>query len=110
MTSTYKYLETVAVAHTDIPAESIVSRTVIAESALRVILFGFAPGQELTEHKTPMAATIQILAGEGTLVLGEDTVDARPGDLVYMPPNLPHSVLAHTALTMLLTMVKDGKA
>lgn len=106
MTSPYKYIESIAKELAEIPAESIVSRTLIAEPALRVVLFGFAPGQELTEHKTPMAATIQIVAGEGRLVLGEESIDVVAGDLIYMAPNLPHSVLAHSALTMILTMAK----
>jgi quercetin dioxygenase-like cupin family protein len=104
----YKKIDTVALPMTDIAVDSIVSRTIVAEPALRVVLFGFAPGQELTEHKTPMAATIQILAGEGTLVLGDEPLPAHPGDLFYMQPNLPHSVKAETALTLLLTMVKGG--
>lgn len=104
----YKKIDSVALPITEIAADSIVSRTLVAEPALRVVLFGFAPGQELTEHKTPMAATIQIIAGEGTLVLGDETTPAQPGDLFYMQPNLPHSVKAETTLTMLLTMVKAG--
>lgn len=104
----HKKIDAVALPMSDIAVDSIVSRTVVAEPALRVVLFGFAPGQELTEHKTPMAATIQIIAGEGTLVLGEETLPAGPGDLFYMQPNLPHSVKAETSLTMLLTMVKGS--
>ncbi len=108
MQTPYKQISAVAQPLADLPVDSIVSRTLIAEPALRVVLFGFAAGQELTEHKTPMAATIQIIAGEGTLVLGEDTLPAQAGDLFYMQPNLAHSVKAETALTMLLTMVKGS--
>ena len=109
MTSEYKYFSDLAGELAAIPPDSIVSRTLIAESALRVILFGFAPGQELTEHRTPMAAIIQILDGEGTLTLGGETMDATPGTAVYMPPNLPHSVQARTELKMLLTMAKEAQ-
>ncbi|MCB0117148.1 MAG: cupin domain-containing protein [Caldilineaceae bacterium] len=107
--SPYKKIDAAALPLTDIPADSIISRTLVAEPALRVVLFGFAPGQELTEHKTPMAATIQIIAGTGTLVLEEDTLPAAPGNLFYMQPNLPHSVKAETSLTLLLTMVKGSE-
>ena len=91
-----------------IPAESIVSRTLIAEPMLRVVLFGFAAGQELTEHKTPMAASIQVLSGEADLTLGEEVIKVSPGALIYMEPNLPHSVRAHTDMQMVLTMAKAG--
>ena len=94
----------------DIPPDSIVSRTVLNEKSVRAILFGFAPGQELTEHRTPMAAILHILAGEGRLTLGQEEVEVKPGAFVYMPPNLPHSVLARTELHMLLTMVQEKTA
>lgn len=107
MTAPYTYIDDPLAQITEIPTDSIISRTLIAESAVRVILFGFAAGQELTEHKTPMAATIQILAGEGVVMLGEDSVAVKAGDLIYMPPHLPHSVQAHSTLKMILTMVKE---
>lgn len=90
----------------DIAEESIISRTLYNESTSRAILFGFAPGQELSEHSTPMAATIHILEGNPTLTLGAETLEANPGTLVYMPPNLPHGVYAHGQVVMLLTMIK----
>ena len=91
----------------EIGEESIVSRAVYNEANSRAILFGFAPGQELSEHTTPMAATIHILEGNATLTLGGDTMEAAPGTLVYMPPSLPHGVYAHGQVVMLLTMIKD---
>lgn len=93
----------------DIAEESIVSRAVYNEANSRAILFGFAPGQELSEHTTPMAATIYILEGNATLTLGADRLEAAPGTLVYMPPSLPHSVQAHGQVVMLLTMMKDAR-
>ena len=90
-----------------IPEGSIVSRTILASPWLRIVLFGFDAGQELTEHKTPMAATIQILDGTGVVMLGDQPQPVEPGALIYMAPNLAHSVRAETPLTMLLTMVKE---
>jgi len=89
--------------------DSIVSRTLYNEANSRAILFGFAPGQELSEHSSPMAATLHILEGKATLTLGADEMEAAAGTLVYMPPSLPHSIYAHEAVIMLLTMIKaDG--
>lgn len=94
----------------EIPSDSIVSRTLYNEAGSRAILFGFAPGQELSEHTTPMAATLYFLEGAAALTLGEDEIEAVPGTLVYMPPSLPHSVRAHEQVLMLLTMIKGGGA
>ncbi len=93
----------------DIAEESIVSRALYNEANSRAMLFGFAPGQELSEHTTPMAATIHILEGNATLTLGTDEMEAGPGTLVYMPPSLSHSVHAHGQVVMLLTMIKDAR-
>jgi quercetin dioxygenase-like cupin family protein len=41
----------------------IVSRTLLRTENLRTVLFGFAEGQELTEH-TSAACLVQILSGE----------------------------------------------
>ncbi|MEZ4728268.1 MAG: cupin domain-containing protein [Caldilineaceae bacterium] len=104
---TYQLIEDLAQVLATIPAESIVSRTLHQEAGLRVILFGFAPGQELSEHSTPMTATLQIIRGQATVTLGEDCFAVGPGAWAQMPPKLPHSIRAHEEpVLLLLTMVK----
>jgi hypothetical protein len=39
--------------------------------------------------------------------MGEDKVNAQPGSFVYMPPMLPHGILAKTSLRMLLVQMKN---
>lgn len=89
-----------------VPTNGILSQTVYQTAGLKTVLFGFAPGQELSEHTASMPAIIQILRGEAVLVLNGDTLDARPGTWVYMPAQLPHSVLAKTEVVMLLELLK----
>lgn len=103
----YQYIPNLAGVLDAIPADSIVSKTLHQDGVSRAILFGFAPGQELSEHSTPMAATIQIVAGVASITLGEDVFTAQPGTWIQMPPKLPHSVRAEAEpVVMLLTMVK----
>lgn len=92
----------------EIPADSIVSRTLVNEGGLRCVLFGFAPGQELTEHTSPMAATLHVLAGAGTVTLGEETHPVQAGTWIYMPPHLPHAVRAQDRLVLLLTLARTA--
>lgn len=101
---TYGIVESLAALLPDIPAESIVSRKVYSDDLLKVTLFGFAAGEELTEHTAAFPATLHFLSGTATLTLGEDTFEAQAGTWVQMPAHLPHSVLAKTAVTMLLTL------
>jgi len=89
-----------------IQPDSIVSRAVHHDDRIKVTLFGFAAGQELSEHTASKPATLQVLAGEGTFGLGAERLEVRPGSWVFMEPNLPHTVVARTPLVMLLTMLK----
>ena len=84
----------------------IVSRTLLRTENSRVVLFGFAEGQELTEHTSTQHATIQILSGECDFSLAGTPHALKAGDLLYMPPNLPHAVRATTQFSMLLTLLK----
>ena len=90
---------------TDIAAESIVSRTVYKDGDLRVILFGFAPGETLSEHTSSFPAVLHFLEGNAAVTLGEEALEARPGPWVHMPAHLPHSIEALTAVKMLLLMI-----
>ena len=87
-------------------ANGIVSRTLLRTANSRVVLFGFAEGQELTEHTSTQHAVVQILTGEGECSLAGKTHAAKAGDLIYMPPNLPHAIRALTPFSMLLTLTK----
>lgn len=105
--SDYTYIANLAETVGEIPTDTIVSRTLQQGATGRVILFGFAPGQELSEHSTPMAATIQIISGTATITLGADEFTAPPGTWAWMPPKLPHSIRAAAEpVVMLLTMIK----
>jgi quercetin dioxygenase-like cupin family protein len=93
-------------AETKYAANGIVSRTILRTPNSRVVLFGFAEGQELTEHTSTQHAVIQILSGECELSLAGKPHAVKAGDLIYMPPNLPHAVKANRQFSMLLTLSK----
>jgi quercetin dioxygenase-like cupin family protein len=91
---------------TKFAANGIVSRTLLRAENFRVVLFGFAEGQELTEHTSTQRALIQILSGECEFFLAGKPHSLKAGDLLYMPPNLPHAVKATKQFSMLLTLLK----
>jgi len=109
METAYTYFEDLVAEMTSVPSDSIVSRTIYKDERLNVVLFGFAPGQELSEHTASVPATIHILKGDCTLTLGPDRMEASTGAWTRMPANLPHSLLAKTPVVMLLTMLKLNK-
>jgi quercetin dioxygenase-like cupin family protein len=94
------------VAETQFAPNGIVSRTLLRTPAARVVLFGFAQGQELSEHTSTAHALIQVLSGEGEFSLAGKPHALKAGDLLYMPPHLPHAVKATKQFSMLLTLFK----
>jgi quercetin dioxygenase-like cupin family protein len=91
------------------PADGILSRTVHQDDHVRVVWFGFGAGQELSEHTASMPAIVHVLAGEGSLALGDQTIEAGPGTWVHMAAGLRHAVRARTGLLMLLTLLKSAR-
>jgi quercetin dioxygenase-like cupin family protein len=106
----YTYLETLKKQISEIPADSIISQTLHNDDAVKVVLFAFAAGQELSEHTAAMPAMLHFVEGEANLMLGDDPLSAQSGTWVHMPPHLPHSVLAKTPVVMLLYLLKAQAA
>lgn len=90
----------------EIPTETIVSRTVYRDDQVKAVLFGFAAGEGLSEHTAAQAAILYFVQGEATVTLGDETQAAAPGTFVHMPPQLPHGVMAHSDVLMLLLLIK----
>ena len=84
-------------------AHGIVSQAVLTAPGLRVTLFRFAAGQELSEHTTPARVLVQVLAGTCDFDLPGGTRQLKAGDLLHLPPKLPHAVRATEDLTLLIT-------
>lgn len=84
----------------------IVSRTVLRTAHSRLVLFGFASGQELSEHTSTQHAVIQILSGECEFSLDGTWHTLKAGTLLHMPPNLRHAVQAKQPFSMLLTLIQ----
>jgi len=93
-------------AETQFAANGIVSRTLLRTANARVVLFGFTEGQELTEHTSTQHALVQVLSGECEFSLAGKPRTLKSGDLLYMPPSLPHALRATTQFSMLLTLFK----
>lgn len=98
------------VAATQFSDSGIVSRTILSAGRTRVVLFGFAAGQELTEHATPARALVHMLSGRAEWILGGEPRTLGAGELLHMPPGLPHSVRAVEPFSMLLTLVRESDA
>jgi quercetin dioxygenase-like cupin family protein len=89
----------------EVASESTVSRTVLRAEGVRVVLFAFDAGQELTEHTAAVPILLQLL--DGRLRVGADgkQVELAPGGLVHIGARVPHEILALQPSRMVLTML-----
>jgi quercetin dioxygenase-like cupin family protein len=95
-------------AETQYVPNGIASRTLVRTPNMRVVLFGFAEGQELSEHASTQHALVHILSGECDFTIAGAAHRMKPGDMLYMKPNAPHALKAVTQFSMLLTLSKPG--
>ena len=91
----------------DIPVDGILSRTLYSDDVVKVVLFGFDAGQELSEHTASMPAILHFLQGDARLTMGGDTMEVKTGAWVFMAPNLAHSIDAKTPVVMLVQLLKS---
>lgn len=101
----YQFIQSLTDQISEIPADSIISKTLPTREGIKAIIFGFAPGQELSEHTAARPATLQFIQGEAELILGDQMHSAQPGTWVQMPAHLPHSITAKTEVIMLLVLL-----
>lgn len=88
------------------PQDGTLSRTLFQDERIKVVLFSFSAGQELSEHTASTPAIMHFLTGESDVTLGPDQVTAKPGTWIHMVPQLPHSIRTRTPVVMLLSLLK----
>ena len=77
MDNLYTYIADLKARIPEIPENSIVSQTVLSNEQSKVVLFGFAPGQELSEHTASQPALLHFVDGTAQLTLGKDKMKQR---------------------------------
>jgi len=92
------------------PTDGTLSRTLYQDERVKVVLFSFSAGQELSEHTASTPAIMHFLTGESEVTLGPDRVTAAAGTWIHMAAQLPHSIRARTPVAMMLTLLKSPAA
>jgi len=85
---------------------SIVSKQIIKKPNGNITLFAFDKDESLTEHTSPYEAVVYMVDGEMEIRIGGNPFNVKAGEIIVMPPNVPHGLRASTKSKMLLTMIK----
>lgn len=83
-------------------AEKPAKKVLFSTPQYELILFAFDAGQGLKGHAVPFAAYIQVVEGEGVLMLDEKPVTIKAGEGFSLPAGVPHSIKAPGRFKMLL--------
>jgi quercetin dioxygenase-like cupin family protein len=90
----------------DYQAGSVVSRVLLRNEGGVMTLFAFAEGQGLSEHSTPHDASVLVLEGEVEVDVAGDCHNVSTGQILHLPPSVPHSLHGKAPFKMLLTILK----
>jgi quercetin dioxygenase-like cupin family protein len=88
---------------------SIVSRELVKKDAGNITIFAFEKGESLSTHSAPFDAMIQIIDGKAEITIDNVKYNLKEGELIIMPANIPHGLVAIERFKMILTLVKSEK-
>ncbi len=90
----------------EIPTDGILSKTYYEDDHVKVVVFGFSEGQELSEHTASRPAILQVVRGQAKMTLGDSEITVGEGGWVYLCPKQPHAIVAQTPMALMLVLTK----
>jgi quercetin dioxygenase-like cupin family protein len=88
--------------------DSVVSRVVFRGGGGTMTVFAFAENQGLSEHTNPNDAMVYVLAGGVEVVIAGAKHQVDEGEMLHLPPSVPHELVAGAPFKILLTLLKKG--
>lgn len=85
---------------------AVVSKEILRSEKGTITIFAFGKGQGLSEHTNPYEAALQVIEGETEVTIGGKAQPVKEGELILLPANIPHAVMATTDMKMVLTMIR----
>lgn len=83
----------------------ISSKILVQDKQKSITLFSFDKDQEIATHTTKGDAILQVLEGNGKVVISNKEFLLQAGETIVMPSNVEHSVYAIEKFKMLLSVV-----
>lgn len=69
----------------------------ISRDEAEVIEMHIKPEMTVPSHITPVDVIFYIIAGKGSVTVGDETEDVHSGDFIFSPKDIPHSLKAYSA-------------
>jgi len=93
---------------TDITYQSgaIVSKTIVKNDGGNFTLFAFDKEQSLSEHTAPFDAIFFCCEGKFRVTIDSQEHIISGNELIVLPANIPHGVIAEEQSKCFLTMIK----
>jgi len=85
---------------------SVVSKQIIKKPNGNITLFAFDKDESLSEHTSPYEAVAFIVEGEMEIKVGDISSRLTDGEIIVLPPGIPHGLIAKQKSKMCLTMIK----
>jgi quercetin dioxygenase-like cupin family protein len=85
---------------------AIVSKQILKKPNGNITLFAFDKEESLTEHTSPYEAVVYMVDGDMEIKIGGTPYNVKVGEMIIMPPDIPHGLKAIKKSKMLLTMIK----
>ena len=107
MTATIMSLKTTAIRWADVieyPQTGVKSKILLEDANCRYALMSVAAGMHIAEHASPRNATVNVIEGQGLLMLEGKEIVLELGVFVFIPATAGHAIKAVTNLAFLLTL------
>ncbi len=82
--------------------------TLVKQPNLRVVLQTMRAQDHLHEHTAPGPITVHVLQGQIRFQARDEVIYLRPGELLALPPAVPHAVEAVEDSVFLLTIAPSA--
>ncbi|MFN0051252.1 MAG: cupin domain-containing protein [Planctomycetales bacterium] len=81
------------------------TKTLLKTDEFEVVRLVIHAGREIAAHLAPGELVLQCLEGEVEFTALGKKQKVRPGDLLYLPARVPHSLMATADSSLLLTIL-----
>lgn len=87
--------------------KQVVSKTIVQTGNVNISIFSFDKGEEISAHSAPGDALVYVTEGQVTITIGDnDPAIVKEGEMILMPANIPHGLVANEKFKMMLIIVK----